>query len=129
VGRKNGSSVSEYYLQTPGKPAAVELVCDADTLAADGKDICHVEFRIVDAAGIRIPDAENLVTFSLSGPVAIIGLDNANPASHEPHQGTMRKAFNGRGLAVIQSLRKKGIATLRAEAEGLAPCTITIKIK
>jgi len=129
VGRKNGSPVSEYSLQTPGKPAAVELVCDADTLAADGKDICHVEFRIVDAAGIRIPDAENLVTFTLSGPAAIIGLDNANPASHEPHQGTMRKAFNGRGLAVIQSLPKKGTATLRAEAEGLAPCTITIKIK
>ncbi len=129
LGRRNGSPVSEYYLQTPGKPAAVELVCDADTLAADGKDICHVEFRIVDAAGIRIPDAEHLVTFTLSGPAAIIGLDNANPVSHEPHQGNKRKAFNGRGLAVIQSLRQKGTATLRAEAEGLAPCTITIKIK
>ncbi|MEN6307359.1 MAG: hypothetical protein ABFD91_06340 [Anaerohalosphaeraceae bacterium] len=51
------------------------------------------------------------------------------PASHEPHQGNLRKAFNGRGLVVIQSLRQKGTATLRAEAEGLAPCTITIKIK
>ena len=52
------SDVCHYTLQTAGAPARIELLPDTTQLRADGKDVCHVEFRIVDENGVRVPDAE-----------------------------------------------------------------------
>jgi beta-galactosidase len=42
--------------------------------------------RVNDAQGRMIPDAGNLVSFSLDGPGRIIGVGNGDPASQEPDQ-------------------------------------------
>ena len=129
VGKRDGKAVCEAVLKTAGAADHIELITDATTLAADGKDICHLEFRVVDAQGIRVPDAEEAITFTVTGPAKIIGLGNGNPRSHESHQGKTRKVWRGRGLAVIQSGRKSGRVTIKASAENLTSATVSLTVE
>ncbi|MEA3367551.1 MAG: glycoside hydrolase family 2 TIM barrel-domain containing protein, partial [Planctomycetota bacterium] len=58
VGKRNGKAVCDYSLQTTGKAETIRLSPDTKTLAADGKDICYLEFFVTDENDIRIPDAD-----------------------------------------------------------------------
>jgi len=127
TGRANGTNVCEYTLQTAGPASRIELRPDSTRLHADGKDICHLEFRVVDAQGVRVPDAEPEVTFSMNGPVALLGIENGDVNSPEPYQGPTRKAYHGRGLAIFQSTTAAGKAGITAAAPGFAPTTVELE--
>jgi len=78
VGLKDGKPACEFALHTAGPASRVELLPDIPQIAADGKDVCHVEYRIVDTNGVRVPDATQAVTFEVVGPAKIIGIGNAD---------------------------------------------------
>lgn len=88
-------------------------------LRADGQDISHVEFRIVDAQGVRVPDATNEVAFTLDGPARIIGIENGDLFSLETGNNGIRRGYRGRGLAILQAMHVPGRIRLTARAEGL----------
>lgn len=126
VGRDGDKTVCEFALKTAGRPSRIELLPDTTHLAADGQDICHVEFRVVDSHGVRVPDAENELNFEVAGPAKIIGLENGNLNTTEPYGTEKRQAFQGRGLAILQSTQTAGKITLKARASHLAPATMTL---
>ena len=126
VGQNAGKTVCEFALKTAARPSRIELLPDTTRLAADGQDICHVEFRVVDSQAVRVPDAENELRFEISGPAKIIGLENGNQNTTEPYGTKRRQAFHGRGLAILQSTRDAGQITLKASASHLASKTITL---
>ncbi len=128
VARRSGQVVSEYTLQTAGAPAALRLTCARTHLKADGKDIGHVEFEIVDENGIRIPDAEDQVTFAIDGPAQVIAVANGSPSDTNSLTDATHTAWQGRGLAVIRSRLRNGKATVTASAPGLKSATITLEI-
>ena len=103
VGRANGQDVCDYTLKTAGTASRVELLPDAKEFRANGKDVCHVEFRIVDENGVRVPDAEPEVKFDLVGQAKIIGIGNGDLNNSENCQGDTHRAFQGRGLAILQA--------------------------
>ena len=109
-----------------GPAQRIELVPDTTQLAADSKDVCQVEFRVVDAAGVRLAEAGNEVSFSVNGPGQIIGIENGNLNSTEDYKGAKFRAFQGRGLLILQSTLTRGPITLTAESDGLAPATISL---
>ncbi len=127
VGRANGSDVSDYTLQTAGAPSRIELLPDAAQLSADGKDVCHVEYRIVDDNGVRVPDADAEVKFEVSGPAKILGIGNGDLENNENCQGDTHRAYEGRGLAVLQSTANPGNITLTASAPGLEPASVSMQ--
>ncbi len=127
VGCADGREVCEYTLQTAGAPQHLELLPDVKSFRADGKDVSHVEFRIVDANGVRVPDAEPEVKFELTGPAKIIGLGNGDLNSTENCKTNMHRAFQGRGLAILQTTTASGDITLQATAPGLAPASVTLQ--
>ncbi len=114
-------------MQTAGAPARIELLPDAKQLHADGKDICHVEFRIVDAQGVRVPDAKPEVSFNLTGPAKILGIGNGDVNSVEDCKTNTHHAFQGRGLAILQTTANAGDITLKATATGLEPASLTLQ--
>jgi beta-galactosidase len=79
-----GSEVARDTVETAGPAAAIQLIPSAARIAADGESVSVVTVRISDAAGRIVPEAGNLVSFSLTGPGRIIGVGNGDPASHEP---------------------------------------------
>jgi beta-galactosidase len=128
IGHASGTNVCEYMLQTAGAASRIELLPDAMRLQADGKDICHLEFRVVDDQGVRVPDAEPEVTISVNGSVALLGIENGDASSPEPYQESSRKAFHGRGLAILQSTTTAGKVRITATAPGLKSTTAELEI-
>jgi beta-galactosidase len=127
VGLKDGKPVSEFVLQTAGPASRVELRPDTTQLAADGNEVCHVEYRIVDANGVRVPDANQSVTFEVVGPAEIIGIGNGDLSNSEPPRGRVHRAYQGRGLAILQSKTAPGAIKVKATAPGLASAEIALQ--
>jgi beta-galactosidase len=83
----------------------------------------------VDANGRPDPNADQDVTFTLSGAGAIAAVGNADLMSEEPYVGNRRKLFRGKALVVVRSGKTAGPLTLSASAPGLKPATLTITVR
>lgn len=127
IGWRDGREVCRYALQTAGEPARIELLPDVTQLRADGKDICHLEFQITDTRGIRVPDAAPKATFKVAGPAKILGIGNADLDSVENCKTNIHAAFEGRGLAILQTTASPGDIIIKATAPGLAPGSATLR--
>ena len=108
VSRKNGKTVLIKEIKTAGKPARIELTADRKMIKADGKDLSFITVRILDKDGNLVPDADNLIEFSLSGLGIIAGTDNGYQADTVSLKSNKRKCWKGMALAIIQSVGKKG---------------------
>jgi beta-galactosidase len=128
VGIKDGIAVCEYVLKTAGPASQIKLLPDVTEIRADGKDICHLEFQVVDDRGVRVPDAEHELTFGLDGPGEILGVENGNISSHEDYKDKTHKAYHGRGLVILQSKREPGRIRLTARSNGLKETSIEIDV-
>ena len=126
VGRTEGGAVCACTLRTAGPASRIELQPSASGLHADGADVCQVEFSIVDAQGVRVPDASPELTFALAGPGQILGLGNGDITNREPVRGPSHRAYQGRGLAILRSTPVPGPIQLTVSAPGLATATLTL---
>jgi len=115
-------------VKTAGAPTRLVVKADRSAIRADGSDLSFVTVDIVDANGVIVPNADNLVKFQLEGSGSIVGVDNGDPVSHESFKEPQRKAFHGKCLVVIQSGIKPGFIRLTATTAGLPPVKIKIKI-
>jgi beta-galactosidase len=129
VGFKDGKPACEFALKTAGAAKRVSLSPDVTQLRADGKDICHIEFQIVDDHDVRVPEAANEVTFGAQGPATILGVGNADLNSPDDCKDRVHKAYRGRGLAIVQAGREPGTIHLTARAEGLEPASVNIEVR
>jgi len=127
IGRVNGQDVCDYFLQTAGTPSRIELLPDTKELRTDGKDVSHVEFRIVDENGVRIPDAVAELKFELTGPAKVLGLGNGDLNNVESCQGDTHRVFRGHGLAILQTTKTAGAVVLSATSPGLQPASLTLQ--
>lgn len=125
-GYTGGKIVVSATLKTAGKPSGMTLKPDRLKLKADGQDLSYVTVEITDDSGIRNPVAENLVTFSISGAGRIAAVGNSNPVSLESFTQPRRKAWHGRCLVVVRSMKEKGIIHLVAHSEGLPDSEIDL---
>jgi len=124
-----GKPVAETTTRTTGAPAAIELMLDRNSIAADGDDMAFATVRILDADGNLCPTADNLVNFRLDGPAEIAAVGNGDATSLEPFQADHRKAFNGMCMVYLRSTKdgSGGSITLHAEAEGLETATAELR--
>ncbi|SFV29306.1 sugar-binding domain-containing protein [Thermoflavifilum thermophilum] len=129
VGYTQGQRVHEAVLQTAQAPARIRLIPDRNIIHADGEDLCYVTVEIVDRNGVRNPKATNEVHFQIKGPGEIVGVGNANPMSTESYQQPYRKAWHGRCLVVIRSVRQPGTIVLTATAAGLPTSEVAVRVE
>lgn len=122
-----GKELVRQTIRTAGKPAALRLTPDRSALHADGQDLSFVMVDVVDAAGVRQPNADHLVRFSVSGPGKIVGVGNADPRSEESFQQARRKAWRGRCLVVVKAGARPGEIRLKATASGLAGAEVVLR--
>jgi beta-galactosidase len=127
VGYMGGQAVMTDTVLTTGTPAAIKLSADRSLLSADGEDTIPVEVRIIDANGLVVPTAGNLVTFAVRGEGTNAGVGNGDPASHELNQVPARSAFAGLCMVLVKATSKPGDIVLTATADGLKAATLTFK--
>jgi beta-galactosidase len=129
VSRKNGQLVLMREVRTAGAPARIQLQADREVIKADGKDLSFITVRVLDANGVLVPDATNLLNFRVEGKGALVGLDNGYQAGLESFKTSHDKAYNGLCLAIIQASRKLGKIVVRVSGEGLGTASVVVVSK
>jgi beta-galactosidase len=128
VGRnRDGIEACLAERHTAGPPAAIRLSSDRATVTNVPGDVAHVTFEIVDSAGTVVPTASTMVQFQVDGG-DILALDNADLRSRNRHATDRGAAYNGRGLAILQTDRV-GRITLTATAAGLPPASLSVSVR
>ncbi len=112
-GYQAGREVAADRVETTGPATALRLEVDRATLAADGRDVAVVTVGAVDAHGRRVPTADAEATFSVAGPVHVIGVGNGDPGSHEADRvidEVASRLVGGWALADLDGARMDGTA-------------------
>jgi beta-galactosidase len=125
--RRDGTVACHAEVRTAGPPAAIRLTPDRETISTAPGDVALVTFELLDSAGTVVPTAGNLVRFSVVGG-GLLALDNADLQDHSPYRSPERRAFNGRGLAIVRA-SQPGSVRLTATSEGLRDATLSITVK
>ena len=128
IGKNKGRQVATYELRTAGAPAKIILTPDRNSLRPTWDDVVYVTATVVDANGVLIPTASDLITFTVSGHGLIAAVDSGNNTSHETFQASERKAYQGRCFAMIKASAAKGRITVVASASGLKGSSVSIVV-
>lgn len=110
-------------VETTGAPAEVVVTPYKTTMLADGRDATVINISVIDRQGREVPDANNLVRFSVTGDARIIGVGNGDPSSHEQDKyydtAAQRYAFNGKCQVILLAGKTPSTIKFEARSEGL----------
>lgn len=128
VGRNNGKEVASEELKTAGAPSKILLSADKSKIKKSWDDVTYITAKVVDAAGVVCPHADNLITFNLSTDGIIVAVDNGDNTSHEPYQASERHVFRGQCVAIIRAKNASGKITVTASSPELISDSVTLEI-
>ncbi len=119
--------VASFASHTAGPAASMTLTDEIPTLTADGESIAPIAVRILDSHGVLVPQAANLVNFSVSGPGTIVGVCNGSSASHESNVDSSIHAFNGLCLVLVRAGNRPGVIRVVARAAGMPAAHLALR--
>ena len=109
--------------ETTGKPFEVVVSPYKTTMLADGKDATVINISVIDRQGREVPDAGNLIRFTVQGDAKIIGTGNGDPSSHEQDRYNdsiaQRHLFNGKCQVILQTGLSQSVIHFEANADSL----------
>jgi len=126
VSYKDGKQVKVTKEKTAGPAAHIELLANHQKLSSDNKDMAFITVKITDKDGTMVPDADNLINFTITGSGRIVGVANGNETSHNSLKAHYCNAFFGKCMVVIESTNKPGTIHLTATSKGLPESKIDI---
>lgn len=109
-------------------------------LRADNDDVALITVRVIDASGLRVPDAATNVSVILHGHGRLLSLANGDPASHQMDRPTtatsgFRSTWHGLLRVVVQAGGHPSLLTLTFKsattdegAAALSPTNISLRI-
>src|SRR5699024_427559 len=126
---RDGEPWAEDSMRTAGAPARIDLAVDRAHLTADGRDLAFVTARVLDADGVEVPTAENLLCFTADGPGGVVATDNGDPRDMTPFPSAQRRLFSGKALAIIAGERgAEGAVRVAAAADGIEGAEVTVEV-
>lgn len=128
AGCSDGKEMAEYVLNTSGEPVKLASSSDVQSLKADRQDVAHIFVDICDKDGNIVYSADNEITCEVTGPVRIIGMEDANPRNIEDYKDNRQHAYHGRLLVYVQSLDEPGQAVIRLSTNELAGTEVKLDI-
>jgi beta-galactosidase len=124
---EQGKAVAEKEVRTAGKPHRLVLEADRDVIQADGKDLSFVTVWVVDRNGNPCPNVNELVRFNVKGAGTYRAAANGDATCLDLFHLPQMHLFNGKLVAVVESLMTPGTITLEATAKGLRKGSVTIR--
>ena len=119
VAYRDGTIIGEDIMKTAGDPFRLRMVPDRNSIRCDGNDLSYILVEALDKEGNPCPLADNLVSFTISGPGFIAGVGNGNPRSMDPFQSLQVRLFYGKAMLIIRSETKNGEIIINATSNGL----------
>lgn len=128
VSYRNGKVWAADTVRTAGAAAKLQLQADRYVIAANSDDLSFITLRVTDAHGNLAPEADNNITFSITGPGEIVATDNGDAADLVSFVSKERKAFKGLALVIVRA-KKAGVITVTATSNGVASAQVVIRAK
>lgn len=133
IGWRKGKKIKA-VVETTSAPDKLVLQSEFTMLDQGANNTAVVNIHVIDAKGKIVPDVNEPVTFTLSGPGKIIGVGNGDPSSHEPDQyaeGEVwnRKLFNGKCQVIVQVEKEAGKIILEAKSAGIKAGMVSFEVK
>jgi beta-galactosidase len=129
VAKTDGAALAVYELKTAGPASKLVVKADKLTLKADKQDVSHIEVIITDKDGVRDFETEGTITCAVSGPVRLLGMEDANSRNIEPYKDNTQRTYHGKLLLYIQSLDQPGKATVKVTSPKLEEAKVELKIE
>ncbi len=130
IAYKNGRKISG-QVETTGDPYKIVLFSDRKSFKSNELDVSVINVSVVDKENREVPDAGNLIRYTVKGDATILGVGNGDPGSHEPDKCPdfrwQRKLFNGKCQVIIKSGKTPGVVEIEAESDGLINGSIVLK--
>ena len=73
-----------------------------------------------------VGNSPDVTIFAVSGSGRLIGVGNGDPSDHAPDKGVVRRAFNGRCVAIVQAGKTPGDLRIEASADAIAGAVTTV---
>ena len=129
---EHGKPAGEQIVRTAGKPAKLQLDLwtqhDAHFLKADGDDLAFVTVSLMDAKGTLVPEADDQLTFEVTGAGRFEAVCNGDATSLESFKQPTMKLFKGQLVVVVRSSKQAGTITLKVkDAKRKLTKTLTIQ--
>ena len=122
----SGKVLSSYTLRTTGRPYAIRVKADRETLSA-GKATAHIEIEVVDEKGLPVKLADNEITCRVEGPARLLGLENGANNDMSEHRDNRQRVHMGRLLAYIQTTGELGDIRITFTSPLLQKAEVVIK--
>lgn len=119
--------VIEKEIHTAGEPHHLELLADNEIISANGKDLCYVTVSVVDKDGNLCPNANNQLNFTVKGAGKFKAVCNGDATSLEMFHKPTMKAFSGKLVVTIESVKHAGDIELNVGGKGLKTAKIKLK--
>lgn len=116
-----GGEVARHELQSPGKPARLQMTIeDSPSLGRAGEgSLIYVRFQVVDSRGIAIDNYDGDLTLSIEGDAQLLALDNGDHFTDRPLDQPTTSLYRGGALAIIRPGLNPQKLTVKANAAGL----------
>ena len=124
-----GKAVAETEVHTAGKAYRLEAVADTLPLRAGGRDLCYIRVRMLDKDGNLVPDAGQLVEFSVKGAGTYKAAANGDATCLDLFHEPKMHLFNGQLTAIVATTDKPGTFTFTAKAKGVKAASVKCTVE
>jgi beta-galactosidase len=125
VATTSAKPLADFTLRTAGAARRIELTRDVSAVLSDSRQTAQIEFRIVDDAGVRVLNADAVVTFQIQGPARVLGIGNGDLNNIENARDAHR-TYQGRGLVILRITDPSATVTIKASSPGLEGASIVL---
>lgn len=129
VGINDGKEVIRQRLKTTGKPFQIKITPETKLILKKQNDLVYFNIEVLDKNGLRVPDAETPIEFTIEGVGKLQAVGNGNPTDMKSFQQPHVKAFRGRCQLIVRKGNSSGKIEVLAKSKGLkaARCTVLVE--
>jgi len=123
----DGAETARHAIRTSARPAALRAAV-ADSTLARGRGVAQIVVEVVDAEGIPVALADDLIDCTIDGPARLLGLEAGSNTDMTDYTDASHRAYRGRITAYVEATGEAGPVRVRFTAPWLAAAETTISI-
>ncbi|MGJ8694486.1 MAG: glycoside hydrolase family 2 TIM barrel-domain containing protein [Thalassotalea sp.] len=126
IAKGQGDCTAQDELTTATSFAGINLSVDKSSLSNNYHHAAHIELQLTDKLGRAITFEDHSVSFEVTGPAHVMGVDNGSPSNVQDFQATALTTAKGRALMIIQATGQ-GDITVVAKSGNVISNKVVIK--
>lgn len=123
----NGKETARDCICTTGKPAALTLRAERETVQANRTDTWIVTAGAADGAGLPVYWDDLELSFSVEGPAVLLAVSNDDPYDTLGATEPRRKLFRGSCQLILRATTEPGVVCVSAKAPGMESAQLCLQ--